>query len=143
MAKSFNPPNDAEFDEYKQVGNIGLWKAAQNFRPSTGNAFSTMAWYCIRNEIIRYIKKQKKHISIAIDNTSLENIDLEPTNNSSNLSEYLPNYLTKEEKTVLKLRVQGYTFLEIGVEMGGLTKNNVGNIFKNASKKVRIANLNV
>ena len=59
LARSFNPLNPIELDNYIQSGRIGLWKAIQKHDPKKGK-LTTIAWNHIRWEIIRYIKKNKK-----------------------------------------------------------------------------------
>jgi RNA polymerase sigma factor (sigma-70 family) len=46
--------NTTEFDDYCQVGNIGLFTAAKRFKPELGNTFSTYAVSMIMGEIKRY-----------------------------------------------------------------------------------------
>jgi RNA polymerase sigma factor (sigma-70 family) len=46
--------NTTEFDDYCQVGNIGLFTAVERFKPEFGNAFSTYAVPMIIGEIKRY-----------------------------------------------------------------------------------------
>jgi len=136
LVKHFNPPTSTEFDEYVQVGDIGLWKAAQKYDKNRG-AFSTIAWHCIRNEIIRYIQKEKKHSVTLIDNSILDNKSVFTPNSS--FSENLPASLTEKEVKVISLRLAGYTFVEIG-EINNISKGGASNIYKRAIKKIRISN---
>ena len=140
LAKSFNP-NDTDLDDYIQVGSIGLWKAASKFDPNRGSAFTTLAWYCIRNEIIRYIKKEQrykdKRCSDEYSNWMISN---EQTPMKVNLFESFPDSLTDTERSIVDLRLQGHTFVEIGDKIGGMSKGGASNLFKNALKKIRIAN---
>lgn len=50
-------------EELIAIGNIGLVKAAQTYDPSKKIAFSTYAAKCIDNEILMFIRKQKKLFS--------------------------------------------------------------------------------
>ena len=44
------------FTEAVHLGRIGLWRAILHYTPERGLAFSTYAWPCIRNEILRAIR---------------------------------------------------------------------------------------
>ena len=51
--------NKQDLDDYIQSGLIGLLKAIRNYNPDRSK-FSTFATVCIRNEILKYAKKQKR-----------------------------------------------------------------------------------
>lgn len=139
LAKTFNPPNATEYDEYIQAGSIGLWKAAEKYDPSRGTAFTTMAWYCIRNEIIRYIKRENRNKVSAVDTSILIN-QKEPPKENIDISDFFPPTLTDKEINVVYLRMQGHTFGEIGDKIGGISKGGASNIYKQAIKKIQVAN---
>lgn len=140
LAKSFNPPNSTEYDEYVQAGYIGLWKAAEKYDPGRGNAFSTMAWYCIRNEIIRYIKREGRNRVSAVDTSILINQN-QVSSNDIDISDFFPSNLSDKEINVVYLRMQGHTFGEIGQKIGGISKGGASNIYKQAVNKIRVANI--
>ena len=48
LARSFNPKNNQELEEYIQSGRIGLWKAIKKYDPDRG-ALSTIAWNSFRS----------------------------------------------------------------------------------------------
>ena len=48
-----------DLDDYIQIGLIGLLKAIRNY-DSEKSKFSTFATVCIRNEILKFIKKQNR-----------------------------------------------------------------------------------
>jgi len=134
LARSFNPPNAIELDNYIQSGRIGLWKAIQKHDPARGK-LTTIAWNHIRWEIIRYIKKNKKDVSLE------ECSYMEPSHQESDgLWEFEPSTLTDIEKGVVQMRLYGYKLDEIGKEFGGKTKSWANNIFKSAVQKIREAN---
>ena len=58
-----------DLEDLAQEGTIGLIKAAGSFDPSRGTAYSTYAVKCIECEILRYLRKEKKHRtnSISLD----------------------------------------------------------------------------
>lgn len=53
------PGNDDAYDEAFQDGCLGLVKAARQFKPELGNAFSTYAVYLILNGIKKGYKKEQ------------------------------------------------------------------------------------
>lgn len=50
-----------EIEELAQVGMIGLIKAARTFKPEKQVKFSSYAARCITNEILMYLRRNKKH----------------------------------------------------------------------------------
>lgn len=56
VRKYFSPSYD-DFDDYVQIGSIGLFKAVRTYRPEVG-MFSTYAAKCIRNELLHFIRIQ-------------------------------------------------------------------------------------
>ena len=50
-----------DLDDYIQVGLMGLLKAIRNYNPEKSK-FSTFATVCIRNEILKFIKKKKRYL---------------------------------------------------------------------------------
>ena len=53
---------DFDYTELYDVGMFGYAKAIKSFNKQKNIAFSTYACNCIRNEIIFYMNKEKKHI---------------------------------------------------------------------------------
>lgn len=137
IVNSFNPKTDDEREEYIQAGRIGLWKAIQKYNPTRGCKFSPYARNPIRWEIIKTINGTKKYNN----QTSLNNITMEFLDicNSYDFWEYLPDYLTSEEKKVLELRCSGYNFSEIckSISRG---RHYTKQLFVNVVKKIREAN---
>ena len=89
-----------------QVGLIGLLKAIRNYDPDKSK-FSTFATICIRNEILRFKNKNKKHneCSYAIDNISYSE--------KIQLWELLPENLSEEEFYLLDLKRYNFTKTEM------------------------------
>jgi RNA polymerase sigma factor (sigma-70 family) len=145
LAKSLHPPNHTEFEEYLQLGRIGLWKAIMKFDPTRGTKLSTIAWDYIRWEIIRYISKRQKEQRLM--NSPYLIPYLEKTNERKHsylmpaeLSDLLPKTLTDTEKRTVQLRNEGHTFQEIGNHLGGYTKGWANTLFKSAIRKIQDAN---
>lgn len=59
IVKKFN--NAAEVDDMISVGSIGLIKAINTFSNDKGTQLATYAAKCIENEILMYIRANKKH----------------------------------------------------------------------------------
>ncbi|MDR0856372.1 MAG: RNA polymerase sporulation sigma factor SigK [Clostridiales bacterium] len=59
VVKKYN--NAAEVDDMISVGSIGLIKAVNTFSPDKGTQLVTYAAKCIDNEILMYIRANKKH----------------------------------------------------------------------------------
>ena len=53
-------PTYLQDEDIIQCGMLGLCQAADRFDESKGK-FSSFAWFCIRNEIIREFKRRDKH----------------------------------------------------------------------------------
>ena len=135
LAKSFNPRNENEFDEFVQLGRIGLWKAYKKHDPQR-SVFSTTAWHFIRWEILRHLEKRSKE-SYELDENLIAGKSTEDS-----LWEYLPPTLSDIEKKVVELRlVDNRTFLNIG-EVMGYSRGWANNIYRAALEKIKYANTN-
>lgn len=136
IVNKFNPRNQTEKDDYIQAGRIGLWKAITKFSKNGGSKFSPYAWNPIRWEIIKEIRSAKsKH-----DSTNIEDCKNFATNPpSSSFWEYLPSTLTKKEKNIIELRLEGYNFKEISLKLS-CHRSNVKKIFHSAISKIRDTN---
>jgi RNA polymerase sigma factor (sigma-70 family) len=55
-----------DMDDVFQEGSIGLWKAAQTFKPEKGFTFSTYASRCIQNAILMYFRKESSRKKIPL-----------------------------------------------------------------------------
>lgn len=142
LVKSLRPPNRTEFDEYLQHGRIGLLKAIRKHDPNKAK-LSTLAWFYIRWEIIRYINKAKKAQNLhneAAYHVVARNKAREDSAFSPELYEYLPSNLSKSELTVILMRHQGYTFQEIGKALGNYTRGWASKLYKSAIEKIQDAN---
>ena len=105
-----------------------MLKAIRQYNKERG-AFSTLAYNCIRWEILFYIKQCNEHI-VMVDRYYTK---------KDELWEYLPDGLTKKEKTILQLKLAGYTFKEIGLYL----KHSRGWIYQLYTKLVsKIQNAN-
>lgn len=60
LAKKFESPRE-ELDDLISVGTIGLIKAVESYESTQGTKLATFAARCIRNEILMYMRSNKKH----------------------------------------------------------------------------------
>ncbi len=116
IAGKFCRPSSMYFDDYISVGMEGLWVASDTFDESLGHKFSTYAYRCIRNAVSSCAKKNSKrpkHYTY-IDNVS-------GYTQCDNWLVDLLSVLTKTEQDILSLRLEGYSFSEIGSQYGHKT----------------------
>ena len=117
-----------EYDDLKSVGTLGLIKAIQNYNEDLGYAFSTYAYRVIQTKIIRYFLANKKHsTNISLSTPVFEDVELLETIPSEydffeefsksveleKLNEAV-NSLNDTYQKIVKYRVSGLTFVEIG-----------------------------
>ena len=115
-----------------QVGLIGLLKAIRNY-DSERSKFSTFATICIKNEILRYKNKNKRH-------TCCVNVvgDVEYYGETK-IWEILPDNLEEEEHAVLKLLQANFTKKEM-CETLNCTKRSLDQQIKQLIKKLKYQN---
>jgi len=68
VVKKYN--GAAEADDLLSCGTIGLIKAVNTFKPEKGTQISTYAARCIENEILMYLRVNKKHQGVGSLNES-------------------------------------------------------------------------
>jgi len=66
VAKSFSNTG-IEHDELVSIGSVGYVKALNTYSEKKGAKFSTYAIVCVKNEILHFLRREKKHV----DNTVL------------------------------------------------------------------------
>ena len=59
IVKKFHPKHEL-LDDYISIGTIGLMKAVNTFTPDRKTKLATYAARCIENEILMYLRTQKK-----------------------------------------------------------------------------------
>ena len=105
IVKKFNPTNQDVYDEYLQIGRIGLLKSIRKYDKSRGS-LSTFAWSCIFRSLLNHVNREKKHKLLSISTIPCYQC-------GEDIHEYLPNSLTDIEKSIIDLKLKGYTFKEI------------------------------
>jgi len=119
-------------DDYIQVGLIGLLKAIRNYDPIKSK-FSTFSTTCIRNEILRFKNKNKKHENCTnlVENVSYcEKIQT---------WEFFPDNLSEEESFILNLKQSNFTKKEM-CEMLHCSKRELDQKTNRLIKKLKIYN---
>ena len=121
--------NKQDLEDHIQVGLIGLVKAIRNY-DSEKSKFSTFATTCIKNEIFRYIRKNKKKpLPHIVHTRSILGKNADFYTAKDPLWELIPDSLNDQEKLVLYLKTQNYTHKEIA-ETLSCTKNHVKNVVR-------------
>lgn len=99
----FTSRNSSEFEDYLQVGSIGLLKAIRAYNQK--QPFIPFAKRCIKNELLTYIKTEKKERHKRL-------YDIPSQLPQESVWDYLPP-LSPIDQEIVKLRCMGYTFTEI------------------------------
>ena len=128
--------NDSNFDDYIQVGLIGLLKAIREHDPERSK-FSTFATVCIRNAINNLKEKDEKKDSITFEYAKVVE---ESYNISEKISDCLPDSLTEKQVFLIKLKSQNYTNAEIA-DLMSITKQEVIKQIDVIIKSLRETNL--
>lgn len=146
------------------IGSIGLIKAVSTFDPDKGSRLGTYAVRCIENEILMYLRTDKKHqndvflqdtvgqdsegneitlmdLLSSDDDTLVEDLDMRMR--VKYLHQKVADVLKGRERTIIELRYgmkNGVekTQKEIG-KMLGISRSYVSRIEKSALKKLRAA----
>lgn len=80
VIKKMNLCNSNEYEDYFQIGTIGLIYAVRTYKKNYKVSFSTYAFVCIKNEILRYLKKNSQNNNnISFDDKIYDEIRVEDT----------------------------------------------------------------
>ena len=149
----------ADTEDLSQEGMIGLFKAIQSYQQDNSASFYTFAKLCIDRQIYTAIKasNRKKHSPLnsyisfysKINEEEMELIDnLEAGNDSnpehiildkestSNIEELLNEHLSKLEKEILPLFLEGKSYNEIALALGKNNKS-IDNAIQRIREKVK------
>lgn len=142
----------AKFEDYYQIGAIGLWKAINAFNEEKGYEFSTFATKCIKNELLQTIREESKQIQcISLDtpigdegtNTYLDMISDDSLNVNFNkkfiiekMLFFVDNSLTDKQQLYVKERLNQLPFRVIA-EKHNDSIHNVQRTVEKAIKKLR------
>lgn len=120
----------ADFEDFMQIGYVGLMQAVYNFKEDSGSKFSTFAYLNISSEIksfLTYLNRQKNKVltdAVNIENTfedfsenSEYYIEANESTEPNILNDYFikqcVNELNKDEKDIIDLWFENYTYKEI------------------------------
>lgn len=147
-----NEPEDIE-----SIGKIGLIKAAMTFDESKNITFATYACRCINNEILMYLKKEKKHDNIVslhepacydLDGHELSWEDILPTSKKHftdemieneefiNIINIILNCLKPKERTLMLYKIAGWKQNQIGEKLG-VSQSYISRMDKKIIVKIR------
>ena len=146
-----------DIEDIAQEGLIGLYKAIRNFNETREASFKTFAHMCIKHQIQNLIK----HASSLKNKVLSESISLDPTladeaigifvtfpidenspestliakEDEFEFQEKIRKNLSDNEKKVLSLYLNGYSYEEIANKLGG-SKKNVDNSLTRVKNKL-------
>jgi len=132
----------AENEDLQQEGRIGLLYAIRNYKESEGVKFTTYACRCIKNQILKAVKKAAaNNNSILTTAETLENIDVVGITEDAivdtvyyrSLLELFLKNLDSLESQVVELFFQGFSYREIGKKLS-LSAKDVDNIIQRIRK---------
>lgn len=149
----------ADTEDLSQEGMIGLFKAIQNYQCNHTASFYTFAKLCIDRQIYSAIKasNRKKHSPLnsyisfysKVNEDEMELIDnleagigsnpeqiILDRENTTNIEEILEEHLSKMEKQVLSLYLDGKSYTDIAVELGKTSKS-IDNAIQRIREKVK------
>lgn len=131
IAKKFYRKNSLySFEDLIQIGLMAMVKAHRQYN-SDKSVFSTFATYCMRNDLIKFVKKNRTDLNIDLIETTFENKDT--------IDEITPKNLTVEEAGVFYYKGCGYKDVEIR-RILDLSPNRMKNITQSCFDKIVRAN---
>lgn len=146
------------YDDIFQTGLIGLWQATLKFKPTKGK-FSTYAYKSIKNHILKLTSNEKQRRENKLNKSLYEKIvnDEEETtlldlieDKNCNFEDVVMDHvdvdllinklqLTKQQKDIVLMLSEGYSYTEIGDKLG-TSRQNVGNQVNCIRKKSKNIN---
>ena len=152
--------NAGEADDLISVGSIGLIKGIETFEPGKGCQLTTYAAKCIENEILMYIRANKKHrqaislyesVGTDKEGNDIALMDVIPQLNDGyteiennivleKVKDVMTEVLTKSEQQVLSMRYglldkKSYTQSEVAQKLN-ISRSYVSRIEKRAIGKI-------
>ena len=127
-----------DFDDLVSIGYIGLVKASKSYDDTKNIKFSTLAFVCIKNEILReFVNKQYRFnntntvsLNTIINTNYSSDLELKDIIQDDKMGDYLENLdnkilidsiyekCTDKEKKVIDLYLEGYSLKDISVKLG-------------------------
>lgn len=138
--------SDADLDDLRQEGLMGLLRATASFDIHRGVKFSTFAEVCIVNQMKTFLVKSRKNSlpCESLDDISAESISEEETPESiyinkeffSELWYAVDNILSETEGKIFSFYIQGMSYREIA-EKFSISEKSVDSAMQRARKKIR------
>lgn len=158
IVKNFT--NAGEAEDLISVGTIGLIKGIESYADDKGTQLATYCAKCIENEILMYIRANKKYhqtmslgesVGVDKDGNDVTLIDIIPDRDNKDygniedkllmnkIKSILPKVLTAREYKIIDLRYgingKAFTQLEVAKELG-ISRSYVSRIEKRAIAKI-------
>lgn len=137
---------NADSDDLRQEGLMGLLRAIASFDIHRGVKFSTFAEVCIVNQMKTFLAKSRKNpvLCESLDDISADSISEEETPESiyinkeffSELWYAVDNILSETERKVFSLYIQGMSYRETALKLG-ISEKTVDNAIQRARRKIR------
>ena len=124
-------PTYIQDEDIIQCGMLGLCQAAEKFDESVGNKFSAFAWFCIRHEIIRELKRRSKYqgvLSLDYEYSGENGVkvpfgDMIAGDEDVMYIDDCEEQLTPQQKQILELLKKGLDSKEVAEILGTTTAN--------------------
>ena len=145
QALTFASDDRGALEDYIQVGLIGLLKAIRKYDEAKAK-FSTFASVCIKNELINFSNrslKRNKKVKIMYNTDLVSNLSENAKYyylDKEHLFEIEHELLTKEQKLILKRKLENHSNREIAEEIG-CSKGSLKNKFRQIIKLLREAHV--
>ena len=145
QALTFASDDRGALEDYIQVGLIGLLKAIRKYDEAKAK-FSTFASVCIKNELINFSNrslKRNKKVKIMYNTDLVSNLSENAKYyylDKEHLFEIEHGLLTKEQKLILKRKLENHSNREIAEEIG-CSKGSLKNKFRQIIKLLREAHV--
>lgn len=134
-------------EDLRQVALIGLWKACMRFDSSKGFTFSTYAVRIIQGELSIYVetitrsrRKGGTQKIISLETPTDDGLtvgDLLPAPEKEDITWILDDKrLTERQRTIARMKYEGYSQAEIGEKMG-LRQTTISREIKRIADKLR------
>lgn len=131
IAKKFYKKNSLyAFEDLVQISLMAMIKAHRQYN-SDKSVFSTFATYCMRNDLIKFVKKNRTDLNVDLVNSAIED--------EASMDEIVPTNLNNNEAGVLFYKRAGYKDVEIR-RILDLTPTQLKNVTKSCFDKIVRAN---
>lgn len=113
--KLYDKASTHEIEDLIQVGFLGVLKAVRNFDSNKGN-MKAYAFSCVKNHLIRYLRKERfwrSHVKLGFSDFYDDYNSDDTTSSIKQVIKGLQKGLLPLEKKIISLKCDGYTRKEI------------------------------